>query len=309
MKQRLRNIRAVSKGPNFTAYLCLFAVCILWGTTWVVSSWTVRQEVSALQVAAIRQIIAGTIMCIGLFWFHKGSIQWPPLKDTLLLSLLNFIFSNGLSTWGVKYIPGGLASIVGAAYPLWLVVIYSLFFKKQISSLIWTGMVMAFIGLVLVFYPSLDGADIKGNFVFGFGLSVFSTITWALGTIYTKKQTTKSIDPYFSIGLQMLISGFTLSIVLLFNGNFTPIQNISLNVWLGISYLTLFGSLIAFSCFLYALKNLPAEQVSIYAYINPIVALLISHLFMGEKLSFLLLTGTAVVITGVFILNRAFKIA
>ncbi|MBK8701318.1 MAG: EamA family transporter [Saprospiraceae bacterium] len=148
----------------------------------------------------------------------------------------------------------------------------------------------------------------KGNFVFGFALSVFSTITWALGTIYTKRQTGQQVNPYFSIGLQMLLSGLSLSFFLEGTGNFTPIADITLNVWVGIGYLTLFGSLIAFSCFLYALKHLPAEQVSIYAYINPIVALFISHLWMGEEVTALLLTGSAIVILGVYIINRAFKI-
>lgn len=290
------------------AYACLVAVCILWGTTWVASAWTVRQGVSALQVAAIRQIIAGVVLCTSLWFALKDKLVLPSWRDTILLAFLNFVCSNALSTWGVKFIPGGLGSIVGAAYPLWLVVLYTWFFHKKISMAIWLGMLMSFFGLVLVFFPSLQGADVKGNFVFGFLLSVFSSITWALGTIYTKRQADRQVNPYFSIGLQMLLSGSVLSVVLWMGGQFTPLAEIPMGVWGGIGYLTLFGSLIAFSCFLYALKHLPAEQVSIYAYINPIVALFISHFTMGEAITPLLLMGTAIVIGGVYSINRAFKI-
>jgi drug/metabolite transporter (DMT)-like permease len=164
------------------------------------------------------------------------------------------------------------------------------------------------LGWSLYFFHPFKGADVKGNFVFGFLLSVFSSITWALGTIYTKKQADRQVNPYFSIGLQMLLSGSVLSVVLWMGGQFTPLAEIPAGVWGGIGYLTLFGSLIAFSCFLYALKHLPAEQVSIYAYINPIVALFISHFTMGEAITPLLLLGTAIVIGGVYSINRAFKI-
>ncbi|MBK8701319.1 MAG: DMT family transporter [Saprospiraceae bacterium] len=153
MKEKLKAMRNVHQSPDFLAYVCLFAVCILWGTTWVVSSWTVRQEVSALQVAAIRQVIAGVVMCSYLWWTLRDKLMWPSWKATVLLAFLNFICSNALSTWGVEYIPGGMASIVGAAYPLWLVVLYSFFFSRKISTVIWVGMLLSFAGLILVFFP------------------------------------------------------------------------------------------------------------------------------------------------------------
>ncbi|MBK7787645.1 MAG: EamA family transporter [Saprospiraceae bacterium] len=128
---------------------------------------------------------------------------------------------------------------------------------------IWLGMLMSFFGLVLVFFPSLQGADVKGNFVFGFLLSVFSSITWALGTIYTKRQADRQVNPYFSIGLQMLLSGSVLCVVLWMGGQFTPLAEIPAGVWGGIGYLTLFGSLIAFSCFYTPSKTyLPSRLVS-----------------------------------------------
>lgn len=307
MKQKLTKIAEVRHRPDFMAYACLAVVCVAWGTTWVASAWTVRQGVSALQVAAVRQVIAGVILCTSLWLMYKNKLVLPSWKDTLLLAFLNFVCSNALSTWGVKFIPGGLGSVVGAAYPLWIVVLYTWFFSKKISVAIWLGMLLSFMGLVLVFFPSLQGADVKGNFVFGFAISVFSSITWALGTIYTKRQADRQVNPYFSIGLQMLISGSALSMVLNAAGEFTPLAEIPLPVWAGIGYLILVGSLIAFICFLYALKHLPTEQVSIYAYINPIVALLISHFTMGEAITPLILVGTTIVIAGVYTINRAFR--
>jgi drug/metabolite transporter (DMT)-like permease len=308
MKATIQTLKNVRQGPNFAAYLCLFAVCILWGTTWVVSSYSVRQGISAMQVVAVRQIVAGGILFVSMMIYHKGALKWPSMKFTLFLSLLNFVFSNGLSTWGVQYLPAGLASIIGATYPLWLVIFYYLFFGRTISSKIWTGMLICFVGLVLVFSPNIIGTTLKDNFLFGLALSIFSSMTWALGNIYTKRQNTHDVNPYFSLSLQMLISGSIITVILSGTHQLTPWSSIPVNVWASIMYLVIAGSLVAYSCFLYALKFLPAEQVSVYAYVNPIVALFISHLFMGEQVTVVLLIGTAVVLLGLYVLNKAFKV-
>lgn len=308
MTKSLRSgLQRAKASPNFAAYLCLFAVCIFWGTTWVVSAYTVRQGVSALQIASIRQLIAGSLLCFGLLLYNKGKVELAPWKDTFFLAIINFVFSNGVSTWGVQYIPAGLASIIGATYPIWVVIIYYFFFNKVISKQVWLGLSISFLGLVAVFFPSLANAELKENFMFGLGLSIFSTITWSIGTIYTKNQTQKKVNSYFSIGLQMLISGSIITIIQKMNGSYIPLTEIPLDVYLGTLYLTLFGSIIAFSCFIYALKNLPAEQVSIYAYVNPIVAMMLSSIFLGEKITLLLLMGSLVVLAGIYILNKAFK--
>ena len=104
------------KGPDFLAILALGIVSIVWGTTWVVSKEGVR-HIPALQMAGLRQFIGGSLYLL-YFVFRKYPL--PEKKDLfplLILSILNFVFSNGLSTWGVKYISAGLASIIGAIFP------------------------------------------------------------------------------------------------------------------------------------------------------------------------------------------------
>src|SRR6185503_15423278 len=117
------------KGARSKALFCLALVCILWGTTWIASKEGVKR-MPALQMASIRQLIAG-ILYVGFFIYKKVPLpkgkEWIPV---LVLSFLNFIMSNGLSTWGVKYISAGLGSIMGATFPLWLVVI-GLFASKE----------------------------------------------------------------------------------------------------------------------------------------------------------------------------------
>jgi drug/metabolite transporter (DMT)-like permease len=105
----------------------------------------------------------------------------------------------------------------------------------------------------------------------------------------------------------MLIAGASLLTVSSFDKNFMPFTEIPAESWLALGYLVLFGSIIAFVCYLYALQHLPTEQASIYAYINPVVAVILGALIFGEKLTITLTLGGLVTLLGVYLVNKAFK--
>ncbi|MGL5111890.1 MAG: DMT family transporter, partial [Flavobacterium sp.] len=165
--------------------LALAWVSIAWGTTWLASKEGVK-HMPALQLAAIRQFIGGALY-VGFFLVKKTTwprgMQW---KSILILSMLNFVMSNGLSTWGVKFIPSGLGAIIGAMVPIWIAII-SFFRGERITRLAVVGILIAFAGVCVIFYEHLSDF-IQPDFRFGIILSVAATITWAFGTLYTKKQ-------------------------------------------------------------------------------------------------------------------------
>jgi drug/metabolite transporter (DMT)-like permease len=292
------------KGTRSKAIFALALVCVLWGTTWIASKEGVR-HMPALQLAAIRQLIAGALY-VGFFVYKgiplpKGK-EWTPV---LVLSFLNFIMSNGLSTWGVKYISAGLGSIMGAIFPLWLVIIGLFVSKEKIPQRALIGLLLGFAGVCVIFYEHLQDFFIP-DFRFGIILSLIATWTWAFATLYTKQQAAR-FNPYFSLGLQMLISGICLYTFTSLTGNTIPITQIPWQSWASIGYLILFGSLIAFICYLYALQNLPTEQASIYAYVNPMVAVLCGWLIFNEKVTIFITVGGLVTLLGVYLVNKAFK--
>lgn len=292
------------KGTRTKAFMAVAAVCVLWGTTWVASKEGVR-HIPALQLAGLRQLSAG-ILYVSYFIitgaaFPKGK-EWRPL---LLLSLLNFILSNGLSTWGVKYISAGLAAIMGAIFPIWLVVIGLFTSKEKLPRQAITGLLLGFGGVCIIFYDHLQDF-LNPDFRFGIMLSLLATWSWAFATITTKQQAA-NFNPYFSMGIQMLISGSILTIGTNVSGYAIPLQAIPWQSWAVISYMVLMGSVFSFLCYLYALQHLPTEQVSIYAYVNPVVALLLGVWLFDEKISLFIITGGAVALLGVWLVNKAFK--
>lgn len=280
--------------------LALIWVCFFWGTTWLASKEGVK-HMPALQLAAIRQFL-GAICYLVFFIFKKT--PWPKgkqWKTIFILSILNFVLSNGLSTWGVKYISSGLGAVIGAIFPLWIVII-SLFNGEKLSRLSIIGLLISFTGVCVVFSDYLIDL-IKPDFQFGIILSVIATFTWATGSLYTKKKA-KNFNPYFSLGLQMLISSVLLFAYTGATGTSVSILKIPSQAWWSIAYLVLFGSITTFVAFIYALQNLPTEISSIYAYINPIIAVLLGAIIFNEPLTTALAIGVAIVLSGIYLINK-----
>jgi drug/metabolite transporter (DMT)-like permease len=298
-----RNVQ--KKEPRIKALIALAIVSVVWGTTWVASKEAVTY-MSALQMAGIRQLIAGTLY-LGYFLLKKYPLPEKKIIPSLLiLAFLNFILSNGLSTWGVKFIPAGLGAIIGAIFPLWLVLYAIISEKSKPPFIALVGMLLGFIGICIVFYEYLNDFFLP-EFRFGIMLSITATISWAMGTIYIKQQSSV-FNPYFGLGFQMFISGAALYLyTFIFDHTYIPLAAIPLDAWFGIIYLVIAGSIIGFGCYIYTLQHLPAEQAAVYAYINPLIAVLTGWLFLEELLSFQLLIGSIVTIIGIYLVNKNYK--
>ena len=285
------------------ALFALAWVSIFWGTTWLASKEAV-QHAPALQVIAIRQFIAG-LLYLAFFIIKKH--PWPRGKQwmvILVLSFLNFMLSNALSTWGIKFIPSGLGAIIGAIFPLWLVII-TMFRGKRLPKQALMGLMMGFGGVCIIFYEHLKDF-VNPDFRFGILLSVCATISWAFGTLYTKQEAI-NFNPYFSLGFQMLISGTVVYLFAETTGHTTMLSEIPASSWWAMSYLVLVGSVVTFVAYIYSLQHLPTALASIYAYINPIVAVLLGAALVNEKLTIFIAMGGAITIAGVYLVNNSLK--
>jgi drug/metabolite transporter (DMT)-like permease len=283
--------------------LALCWVSFFWGTTWIASKEGVK-HMPALQLAAIRQFIGG-FLYLAFFIFKKT--PWPKgkqWKSILILSVLNFVLSNGLSTWGVKYISSGLGAIIGAIFPLWIVII-TFFRGERLARLAVIGLFISFAGVCVVFYDHL-GDFLKPDFRFGIFISLISTLTWAFGSLYTKKKAA-SFNPYFSLGLQMFISSILLFAFTGATGTSVSLGEIPMISWWSIAYLVLFGSVLTFIAFIYSLQHLPAAINSVYAYINPIVAVILGFVIFGEPLTVALAIGGGVTLFGLYLVNFSMR--
>lgn len=287
-------------------YLALSITSIVWGTTWVASKIGVA-GMPALQMAYIRQFLGG--ICFVLFFMFYKKLPFPTRKEflwLLIMALLMFVMANGLSTWSLNFIPTGLSALVGALYPLSVVIIEMVFFKsRNMTVLTFIGLLLGISGIGIVFYENAFQHHPDG-FIFGVILSVIAMLSWSVGTIIIVRNKT-TLNPYYATGWQMLIGAFMLFIIAETTQPTIAIQNIPATAWGAITYLVLAGSLLAFIAFIYSMKKLPAAISSLYAYINPLVAMATAAIVLDEKLTMYILWGAIVTLAGVFLVNYSLK--
>ena len=303
MKAKIQNAFSGKIEAIGLPILALCWVSFFWGTTWLASKEGVK-HMPGLQVANIRQFLGGILYVI---FFLVKKEPWPKGKQwrtILILAILNFSLSNGLSTWGVKYISSGLGAIISAIFPIWIIII-NFFYGERVAKLAITGILICFGGICIIFIDYLSDF-FKPDFQFGIFLTVVSTITWAFGILHTKKKAA-SFNPYFSLGLQMLISSIILFVITEASGANIPLSEIPAQSWWAIGYLVIIGSVLTFIAFIYSLQHLPTEISSIYVYINPIVAMILGAFIFGESLTQAIALGSVVTLIGLYLVNKSIR--
>lgn len=288
------------------AYLALAVTSIVWGTTWVASKMGIN-HMPAIELASIRQFFGGSIYIIFFLLIKKEKL--PTKKQFLWLmpmAFLMFVSSNGIATYGLQFITSGLAALIAALYPLSVVLIERFYYKAiRITPQTMLGLFLGLLGIGFIFYK--DSLQVHaGHYALGVGLSMFAMLTWSVGSIIISR-TKIDLNPYYSIGWQMLLSAATMGLFTYFSGNYIPIKEIPAISWGVIVYMVIGGSIFAFISFIYSMKHLQASIASLYAYINPIVAIWVGSLLLKESMTWNSIVGTVCTLTGVYLVNNSLK--
>jgi len=287
---------------DYRLIFALGAVGVIWGTTFL----GIRVAVETIPpwfVTSIRQGLAGLIMMtILLFKKELKWIGWENLKQQLVPSVLMIVVANGFTTIAEQTLPSGLASVISALSPILIFLGSILFGLQKISLRGLVGVIIGFSGVVFIFKDGLESfldPDYKIGMIF-MGIAI---LAWAAGTIYTKTHAVKSSNIILNLFYQFTMAS---AIQLVLASIFSPNPDVS--SWSSRSifaalYLSVFGSVIAFFCYNYALKHVTAVQVSILSYINTIIAIFLGWLLLDEIITVDFLIATVLIIVGVFIVN------
>ncbi len=287
------------------AYFALAITSIVWGTTWVASKMGIS-HMPAFELASIRQFLGGSLY-VG-FFLIKGE-KLPTKKQFLWLlgmSILMFVSSNGIATYGLQFITSGLAALIAALYPSSVVLIERYYYKAiEITPKTLIGLSLGLLGIGFIFYK--DSLTIHGShYILGVVLSFLAMITWSIGSIIISRTKVK-INAYNSIGWQMLISAFIMAFITILSGDYVPLNQIPAISWGVIFYMVIGGSVFAFISFIYSMKHLKSSIASLYAYINPIVAIWVGSLLLNEHITWNNIVGSLCTLVGVYLVNKSLK--
>ena len=287
------------------AYVALALVSFLWGTTYIASRIGV-QQMPGLFMAGLRQFVAGFVL-VGYFMLKGQPLpEWKTFRIIGVQSIFLLCISNGLLTWSLEYISSGLAAIIAGLVPLFVAVFSVLLIRcAKVTKWMAVGLLAGLAGIITIFYDYINQL-MNPLFAFGVALSLIATISWSYGSVYSSRNKI-SFDILYAVGLQMLTAGIIMLVVSFASGKYVQPHEIGMQSIYALLYLIVFGSLIAYSAYVFAISRLPATLVSIYAYINPVVALLLGWWLLSEKLNTAMVTGALITLAGVYLVNREFK--
>jgi drug/metabolite transporter (DMT)-like permease len=279
--------------------LAFFAIYFLWGTTFLAIRIAV-EELPPLFAAGARFLAAGVLL-FG-FMLAKGEArpnarQW---RNLLVLSLLMFVAEYGPLFWAEKYVPSGIVSVLAATIPILTLVLEMLVLRQQRwRASLAAATLLGFAGVGVLLLPS-------GEKHFGIGpcLAILAgCTTWSLGTVLSRSMDLPRARPV-TAGATMMLGGGMLLLLSAGFGELHPMPHISLRALWALLYLIVFGSLLAFTAFVWLLAHMPATRVASHAYVNPIVAVALGYFAAGEPVTTRTLAGTALVLISVFMILR-----
>jgi drug/metabolite transporter (DMT)-like permease len=282
------------------------AVYIIWGSTYLAIRFAV-ETLPPLLMAGARFLIAGLIL---LIWARfrtpndrPTSIDW---ETGLISGLLLLLGGNGGVVWAEQRVPSGIAALLVAIVPLWMVLLdWGRREGRRPPALVFVGLGLGLVGLALLLGPdALEGhGDIS---ITGAIVLVLASLSWAAGSLYTK-HAPKASSGLNGAATQMIAGGLSLAAAAVFAGEPThmDLAHASSRSILGFLYLVTFGSLVGFTAYIYLLGHTSAAKAATYAYVNPVVAVALGWAFASEPVTTRTLLAAAVILAGVAIITAA----
>lgn len=287
-----------SQVPNWMVWSALWIVYIVWGSTYLAIR-VVVETLPPFLSGGVRFLIAGTVLYIFLAIKRGVRAMRVTKRELLSCALIGsaLLFGgNGLVLVAEQGIASGLAALLIATVPLWVIVLRKLT-GENVSRGTMVGVAMGFAGIALLVLPgeSATGAETTGVI-----LVLVAALSWATGSFISGKLKLPS-DPFTSTAVQMMCGGLTLTLAGLVTGEMTS-MNIgefsAASLWAQL-YLITIGSWFAFTAYVWLLQNAPISKVATYAYVNPVIALFLGWIILSERITALMLVGATVIVASV----------
>jgi len=289
-------------------WLALLAIYIIWGSTYLAIRFAV-ETIPPFLMASTRMLVAGLILYA---WMRIAGIprptsdQWKAAGVTGLFLLLG---GNGLVSWAEQRVASSVAALIIGSMPLWIVLVDAVRPGGiRPSAVMVIGVLVGFLGVVILINPfKTMGAGEKVDLIGAIAL-LMAALFWSIGSIYGRENYNRMPrQPLLTSGMQMLVGGAGLLAMGTITGEWgrLDLASISSRSIIALVYLTIFGSIIAFACYSWLLGAAPTPLVATYAYVNPLVAVMLGSLLAQEPINANILISTALIVGAVVLINMA----
>jgi drug/metabolite transporter (DMT)-like permease len=281
-------------------WLALATIYIVWGSTFMAVTIAVR-DVPPLLAMGIRHVTAGTLL---LAWaLPRGDRQgdligWTQIRAGFIFGGALFLLGHGGLAWAQQTVPSGVAALLIGSIPLWMALLDRIFFGKRLHPSATLGLVVGFVGLAFLFDPFGEGSFDR----LGAVVCVLAALAWAAGSLYSRGAALPK-RPLASAGLAALCGGALLLVAGAARGELGDLHPTA-DALGAIAYLVVVGTLVGFVAYVWLLRNAPTSLVSTYAYVNPVIAVALGSLFLGEEITGQMLAAGAVILASVALIVR-----
>ena len=292
------------KHERTIAYIAFATVCLVWGTTYLFIRIAI-ETIPPVLLTGARFSVAGLIMlAIGLARGERVPRDRTTLLNLAFVGLLLIGIGNLSVVWAEQWVPSGLAALFVGTAPFWMALI-ELFRTggERVTARGGAGTLIGFAGVAMLVTPKGAGGAYDMHFVIGALAMQVGSICWQLGSAQSKYRL-KHVPLMASASLQMLFGGVITGIVGILIGEPARLYFTPKTFW-ALAYLTIFGSIIAYSAYVYALAHMRTSQSSLYAYVNPVVAVILGWLILNEQLTWVSILAMCVILIGVALVQTA----
>ena len=295
--------------PLLGIIACFAIIYLVWGSTYLAIRFAV-ETMPPFLMASLRFIAAGSIMYAWLWMRGEAKITKGQILACATSGSLMLVGGNGLVCWAEQFIPSGITALIIGTAPLWIVMVGWLGFKEPApTGKVILGLLLGLAGVTLLAQPTQptglanDSYDSSIN-IWAIVALLFACFFWAWGSFISKSSSMPK-STLLSVALQMLIAGFAMLLISiglgeLTNMNWTAVSAKSL--W-SLAYLVVFGAIIAYTCYGWLFRNVSATAVSTYAYVNPVVAVILGYYLANEEITQMTVIGAALILLGVLLVS------
>ena len=289
---------AVHPAPGWLVWLCLGIVYVVWGSTYLAIS-VADETMPPLLTSGVRFMLAGAIVWTVLR-VRRGSERMRVTREQVvscaIIGALLVAGGNGLVMVGELHVPSGVAALIIASVPLW-VVVYRWLGGERVHRATLAGVALGFAGVALLLLPGGSGGDTR---FLSLLFLVLAAPCWALGS-YLSKRRALPADPFLSTALQMMLGGAVSALAGVATGELGDLDvgSFSARSLAGFAYLIAIGSLVAFTAYVWLLQHAPISKVATYAYVNPVIAIFLGWAILSEHVTATIVAGAAIVVASV----------
>ena len=297
-------------GMTARIIIAYFLIYVVWGSTYYFIG-VALEGFPPFLLGALRFTAAGAILLF-LSWKRGEPIFKKNLiKKSMISGIVLLFIDMAVVMLAQQYLSSSLVAIIGSSTAIWIMALDAPMWKKNFHNpVVITGVFIGFLGVLMLYVEQLGGEGNEHQ-EYGVLLLVFGCISWALGTLYAKYRSSgeEEVNAFAGSAWQMLFASAMFWLCTAVSGNVpaTDFSAIPLKAWLSLVYLIIFGSLLAYSAYVWLLKVRPATEVGTHAYVNPFIAVLLGTMAGNEHVTLLQIIGLVVILLGVLLINRSFN--